>query len=99
MSTANIYEQVDWTRPSPPYLSRLSESLMDLSPVQHVATPTQPDVWSPFRDWPPTQALVDAQSEAEVRASLIAAGQRMGLVVDDEASGAPQFARQPLIEL
>ena len=47
----------------------------------------------------PRKIFVDAQMEAEVRSSLIAAGRSIGLVVDDEALVAPQFARSRLREI
>ena len=54
-----------------------------------------PDERNPLSDWPHEQPEVNAEREEEVRASLSASGQRIGLVVDDEANVAPQFARRP----
>ena len=52
------------------------------------------DERNPLSDWPHEQPEVNAEREEEVRASLSASG-RIGLVVDDEANVAPQFARRP----
>ena len=68
---------------------------MGVSPIQHIGVRAHPDEWNPFRDWPQEQLEVNAEREAEVRASLIASGQRIGVVVDDEANVAPQFAGRP----
>ena len=65
---------------------------MGVSPIQHIGVRAHPDEWNPFSDWPHEQLEVNAEREEEVRASSIAAGQRIGLVVDDEANVVPQFA-------
>ena len=67
---------------------------MGVSPIQHIGVRAHPDEWNPFSDWPHEQLEVNAEREEEVRASSIAAGQRIGLVVDDEANVAHRSLRE-----